>query len=98
MEYVVYSLFRVDIENLVRNKVHIAKNFHISPSEIEQLPYWEYEYMMKEMTDTIKKENEDHKKQEEQYGDINSRVSKMQRNGVQTPKMPSMPSISMPKI
>lgn len=97
MELAVYSQFKVDIESLVRNKVHIARNFHIAPSEIDRLPYWEYEYMQKEMTDTIKKEQEEQEKQNRGY-DVSGMQHQMSRS---MPKMPSMPKIgnfSMPKI
>ena len=85
---------------MVRNKVHIARNFHIAPSEIEQLPYWEYEYMQKEMTDTIKKEQEEQEKQEKGMGGISNMQRQMRNSMPRVPKMPSVPSIgssSMPK-
>ena len=98
MESAVYLQFKVNIENLVRSKVHIAKNFHIQPSEIDKLPFWEYEYMLQEMTETIKKEQES---QEKQNADANGMdLNAMQRKF--NSKIPNMSSaakgFSLPKI
>ena len=45
MESVTYSLFLVDIRNLVRNKLNICKEYHIQPSEIDRMPFYEYEHI-----------------------------------------------------
>lgn len=91
----IYSLWKVNIENLVVNKVHICRNFHIQPSEIERLPYWEYEMMMKEMNETADKENkgqEEGKYDPKHYMDhAMSSSNKMMSSHM--PKMPSMPKI-----
>ena len=90
----------INLENLITNKVHLAKNFHIQPSEIEKMPMWEYELFMKILNNTIEAENKQQQKEMDKY-DIDSyrkmaspsNLNKM----TQTPKMPSM-NINMPKI
>ena len=52
MESVLYSIWQVDVRNLVINKLYICKEYHIQPSEIDRMVYFEYEYMEEE----IKKE------------------------------------------
>ena len=49
MEFALYSLFRVDIRNLVKNKLLICKEFKIQPSEIDRLVFFEYEYMLEDI-------------------------------------------------
>lgn len=82
----IYSIFQIDIQNLVQNKVYITKNFHIQPSEIERMPYWEYEQTLKIINKMVEEEN---KQQEEQNKDFNpnsykssyrSMMSNMSRN------------------
>ena len=51
-------LFMINIEGLVRNKVALAKNFHIQPSEIDKMSMWEYEMFMKELNEQVKEEND----------------------------------------
>lgn len=90
----IYSLFKVDIRNLVLNKVHICRHWHIQPSEIERLSYWEYEMMMKEINDTMKKEN---KEQEEENGKYSTKgIERMSKN--MTPKIPTVNMPPLPKL
>ena len=56
IEKAIFSLFRIDVINLIRNKVSLAKNFHIQPSELEIMPMWEYELFMDELNNRIKEE------------------------------------------
>ena len=109
MEFAVFSMFRVDIRNLVKNRLYIAKDFNIQPSEIDRLQYYEYEIMLDEIKDEQKKEAQRQKEQEEQYQN-SSRTPNMNNimRQAQTsiPKMPNygsgsgfkMPSVSMPSI
>ena len=53
IEKAIFSLFRIDVINLIRNKVSLAKNFHIQPSELEIMPMWEYELFMDELNNRI---------------------------------------------
>ena len=99
METSVIKLFQIRLLQLIKNKVALAKNFYISPSEIDRLYYWEYEYLLEEVNANIKAENERQEKENGKYGDMNPRS--MMRNassmmpkssGFSAPKMPSMPS------
>lgn len=95
-----YSQFQINIENLVRNKVALVRNFHIQPSEIDRMPYWEYEYFTKFANEMIEEENKQQKEGNEDYSmDAMERKSNsMMRNASSQFKMPKMPSISTPKI
>ena len=97
MESSLYSLFRINIENLVANKAALAKAFHIQPSELEKMPYWEYELFIQKLNDMIKEENDKNKDEEEKYSkykNFNPNSYKPQMpSGFSTPKMPSIPRI-----
>lgn len=99
LETSVMKLFQIRLLQLIKNKVALAKNFYISPSEIDRLYYWEYEYLLEEVNANIKAENERQEKENGKYGDMNPRS--MMRNassmmpkssGFSAPKMPSIPS------
>ena len=97
----VYSLFKINIENLVVNKVHICRNWHIQPSEIEKLQYWEYEIVLKEIDKTIKEENKQQNSQNEKtsHTSAEKQANNMMRNANNNiPKMPTMNNITTPKI
>ena len=99
LETSVIKLFQIRLLQLIKNKVALAKNFYISPSEIDRLYYWEYEYLLEEVNANIKAENERQEKENGKYGDMNPRS--MMRNassmmpktsGFSAPKIPSIPS------
>lgn len=56
-------MWKMDVGNLIKNKASLLKNFHLPPSELDKMPMWEYELMMKELNGMIEEEN---KMQEDQ--------------------------------
>ena len=94
MESVTYSLFQVDIRNLVRNKFNICKEYHIQPSEIERMPFYEYEYMLEDINNGIKEQQKRQKEEEKKYGNISTpNYNQMMRNA-----SANMPKFNMPKF
>ena len=71
------------------------KHLETQPSEIEKMPYWEYEEMVELLSDYIKKQNAANKSQQEPSGNSYSKdAGKILKN---VPK-PSMPSLKMPSF
>ena len=91
-------MYRIDLENLVRNKLYICKEYHIQPSEIDRMMYFDYETMLEEIKQIQTNQEKENEKQQEQYDKMQSSMNpgSMMRN-MQIPKM-QMPSFSMPKI
>lgn len=89
MEFAVFSMFRVDIRNLVKNRLYIAKDFNIQPSEIARMPYYEYEFLLEDIKEFAEEEKKRNREQEDKYGNMspNSMLKSAQR---------SMPSIKPP--
>ena len=86
--------------NFIKTKAILAKEFHIQPSEIDNMPAWEYELFVKEINNIVKEENDKNKQEMDKAGINDARkmanpsyLSKMQRES-----MPKMPNFSMPKI
>lgn len=94
IEFSIIKLFQVNLLNLIKNKVSLSKNFYIAPSEIDRMYYWEYEYMLDEVNNNIKIENERQEKENAKYGNMSP--NSMMRN-VQS-QMPKMPSMNIPKM
>lgn len=92
---------RIDLLHLIQIKAGLAKNFHIQPSEIDQMAMWEYELFIKYLNDAIKEENEQQEKEMGKYKieDYKKMAdpSRMNKN-FQQPKMPSMPSMPSIKV
>jgi len=79
-------------------------HLRLQPSEVEILPYYEYEYIVKNLIDILKEKQEAEENQ--MNGDENSQLTKTMNNaksmlpsnlsnpGSSMPKIPSMPSIA----
>ena len=94
----IYSMFRIDLRNLVKNKLYISKEYHIQPSEIDKFVYYEYEWILEEIK-ILQKEQE--KQQESQSKEYESMRKSMNPNSMMNNiKMPdfSMPQVHIPKF
>lgn len=98
IERAIIALWMINIENLVTNKVQLAKNFHIQPSEIDKMSMWEYEMFMKILNKAVDEENKKQNDEMKKY-DIDSyrkMANPSNMNKMMNPQMPKMPS--MPKF
>ena len=77
---------------MVANKVALAKNFHIQPSEFELMPYWEYELFIKKLNEMIKEESKKNEEEESKY------KQQYNPNSYKAPKMPSYNPPKMPSL
>ena len=85
----------MDIRNLVRNKLNICKEYHIQPSEIDRLQYYEYEYMLEEINKDIKEQEKRQKEQEKQQQHAGSMPN---YNQIMRNAQASIPKLNMPKF
>lgn len=96
-------MYRINTASLVRNKLFICKEWHIQPSEIDRLPYYDYELICEEINIVQKEQEKKQQEQEKQYSGMQSsmnpnRMMNSMRNSMPGMKMPSLPTVSMPKI
>lgn len=70
---------------MVQNQLFLAKEYNISPTEILNMMFFEYEIYLSNVKEIQRKEQEEQKKR-----DREQRLA--------TPKMPAIPKMSMPKI
>lgn len=57
---------------------------HIQPSELEAMEYYEFHYLMKDLIDHLKKENDANQGHKDQTGDM---MSKMKIPNMKIPNM-----------
>lgn len=88
MESAVYSRYKVNVANSVRNSLYISKEYHIQPSELLKMPYWIYEEYLANIKDIQKEEEKQQKERDKQQSAMTPKM----------PSMPKMPSVSMPKV
>lgn len=89
--------------DIISLKAQLGKAFHIQPSEIDRMPFWELELYVKELERLIKEENEAQKKEMDKSGIREAKkmtnpnyFSKMMSSSM--PKMPDMSSFKMPSM
>ena len=101
--FIVIKTFIINLRNLTKNKLFICKEYHIQPSEIDKMQFWEYEWYTDEIKEISKAQEEEQKRQEKEYSSIQGSMnpSNMMRNVSQSMpsvSMPKMPTIQMPKL
>lgn len=95
IEYCLYLLWKIDVLELIKLKASIAKQFHIQPSEIDRMSYWEYEYFVRYINDMVKEENDEQEKQmsSNDMGGMRKQINNMSK--MKQPTYPKIPNISI---
>ena len=101
--FTIIKAFIVNLRNLTKNKLFICKEYHIQPSEIDKMQFWEYEWYTDEIKEITKAQEKEQKRQEKEQASLQSSMnpSNMMRNVSQSMpsvSMPKMPTIQMPKL
>ena len=73
------------------------EKLHIQPTELDLLPYYEYELTISIYNDIIKERNEQENKNTSKERDKYN-ISGMQKNMTKNFKTPKLPSIKTPKL
>ena len=104
-EDIIYGSFKIDIMDLISIKAQLSNSFHIQPSEIDKMPFWELELYLKELERIVKEEKEQNEAEMKKSGiDDAKRLAKpgniekmMNSQSAKMPSMPKMPtSFNMP--
>lgn len=92
MESHLYSVVTLrSLRDSVRNDWYIAKEYHIQPSEIKKLPYYQYEWLIEDIISDQKKAEEQQKRQQADSQMPN--MSKMMNS-----YKSAIPKVSVPKM
>lgn len=98
MESALYLLWQVDVRNLVKNKLFICRDYHIQPSEIDRMMWFEYEYMIEDIKEIKKQEEKQQEAQDKQYNNMKMPNYSNAMRGMTGNMSSSMPKISLPKF
>ena len=82
-------MFKISLENFFKVRFYIYKHLHLQPSELDRMEYYEYHYIVKDLIEYLKKENEANKAQQDA---TNGAVGNMKAPNIKVPKM------SIPKM
>ncbi len=88
--------------NLVKSKLFICREWHVQPSEIDRLQYFEFEQMCEEIEKYNKEQEKQSKEQQKQYDQVQSSMKNMNSmsnyNNITKQMNNSLPKISIPKL
>lgn len=98
LEHAIYMMFRISLKNLVKNKLYICKEYHLQPSEIDRMVYYEYEWILEEINILQKEQEKQNEAQQKEYDSMhkNMNPNSMMRN--MQSSMPNMGSMKMPNM
>jgi hypothetical protein len=94
-------LFQISLRNFFKVKSYLYHHYRTQPSEIEGMPFYEYEYLiedLKEMLDERKAQEERSQSGGDSQPSVSKAMSDMRRMaspssfGAGMPKFPSIPS------
>lgn len=90
-------MFRINVVNLIQIKASLAKNFHVQPSEVDNMPMWEYEMFITEMNKQVKEEND---KQQEEMDKYHTKdyLKNSNPNKLMKSSQPKIPTMKIPKF
>lgn len=75
------------------------EKLHLQPSELDRLPFYEYEYTLEMFNDIMKERNDEERKQQSSYeGGYDTGIVKKQMKNMTSYKTPPIPKIRMPKF
>ncbi len=83
---------------MVKNKLIIARDYHIQPSEIDELVFFEYEYILEDITKEQKEAEKKNKEEQKQYSGTGKVPNYNQISSSLSRSMPSLPRITIPKL
>ena len=98
MESALYSIWSIDVQNLVRNKFILCREYHIQPSEIDRMYYFEYEMLIDEVKEYVKEQNKQKQKEDKNTPNYNSMMSQQRAMMNNYKPSMSMPKMSMPSF
>lgn len=101
-ELAVIKLWQINLQEFIKNKAALTKNFHISPLDIDKMYMWEYELFMRELNELVKAENEQQEAEMKKSGarDAIKNSSRVARDPMKSVGnyMPKMQPMSMPSF
>lgn len=99
-ESAIFACFRVDIRDIINIKAQLGKAFHIQPSEVDKMPFWELEYYIKELEKMVAEENEENQNEVNKagLGKLGQMADPKNMSKMMSAAAPKLPDIKMPSI
>jgi len=90
----ILSMFKINLENFFKAKLALYYHLRMQPSEIENMPYYEYEMTLENLQELLKEKHDAEKGANKSQQDSIPNYSKMAGKF----KSPKMPNIKIPKM
>jgi hypothetical protein len=96
----VFKSFKIDLRGFYKNRVYVQHHLHIQPSEIDDLCYYEYQWMVVDLVEMIKEQNGDQNNSQQSAQDYMDQV-KMDTSSYTKGfgnNLPKLGNFKMPKL
>lgn len=86
-------MWSINIRSLVQNKFILCREYHIQPSEIDRMLMFEYEYLLEDITNYVKEQEKQRKKDEKE-----NKMGLPNYNSMMSQAQASVPKVSVPRL
>lgn len=83
---------------MVKNKLFICKEWNIQPSEIDRLPYYDYEFICEQINIIQKEQEKQQKEQEKEYASMQKNMNPSSMMSSLKNNLPNMANMKMPSM
>lgn len=93
-------MFQISLRNYFKVKSYLYHHYRTQPSEIESLPFYEYEYLVEDLKEMLdeKRAQEERAQSGQQESPLMSQAMSDMKRMAKPPAMPSASSIKFPSV
>jgi hypothetical protein len=91
---------KMDIMSLINIKASLSKAFHIQPSEIDNMPMWEFEFYIKKINELVEEENDKQQQEMDKHNikDYQKYANPKNLSKMAQPQMPNFNNVKAPNF
>lgn len=93
--------FQIDIRGFHKNRVYLQHHLHIQPSEIDNLYYYEYSWMIKDLIELLEKQNGEGNNQssaDDKMDEMKQKANSFTKGFSGANKLPNFKNFKVPKL
>jgi hypothetical protein len=97
----IFKGFQIDLRGFYKNRVYVQHHLHIQPSEIDNMNYYEYQWMLKDLVEMLKEQNgeKSENNMDTQMENMKAQTDKYTKGfGGNMPKLGNFSNMKMPKF
>lgn len=94
----IFKAFKVDLRQFYKNRVYVQHHLHTQPSEIDNLSFYEYQWMVTDLVAMLKEQNGEGSENPYEQNEQMDKMKQQANSYTKGFKMPSLGNMKMPKL